>query len=124
MRLVVWLLVNALALLVAVWLFDGITLHAATRADQVVQLLITGAVFGVISAVVKPVVKLISLPFIILSLGLLLLVINAAMLLLTSHVADSLGLGFHVDGFGTAVLGAIVISLAGMVIEAVLPDGR
>jgi putative membrane protein len=123
-RLVLWLLANALALLVAIWLFAGITLHAATRTDQVVQLVVTGAVFGAINFLVKPVVKLISLPFIILSLGLVLLVINALMLLLTSHIASSLGIGFHVDGFGTAVLGAIVISLAGMVIETALPDGR
>lgn len=124
MRLVVWLLVNALALLVAIWLFQGITLHAATRTDQAVQLVATGAVFGAINFLVKPVVKLVSLPFIILSLGLVLLVINALMLLLTSHIASSLGIGFHVDGFGTAVLGAIVISVAGVVIEAALPDGR
>lgn len=119
-----WLLVNALALLVAIWLFQGITLHAATRGDQAVQLVVTGAVFGVVNFLVKPVLKLVSLPFIILTLGLVLVVINALMLLLTSHIAGSLGLGFHVDGFGTAVLGAIVVSLAGMVIEAVLPDGR
>lgn len=124
MRLVVWLLVNALALLVAIWLFPGITLHAATRTDQVVQLVAVGAVFGVVNFLVKPVLKLVSLPFIILTLGLVLLVINALMLLLTSHIADALGIAFHVDGFATAVLGSIVVSLAGMVIEAVLPDGR
>ncbi|MGN6780101.1 MAG: phage holin family protein [Marmoricola sp.] len=124
MRLVVWLLVNALALLVAIWLFPGITLHAATRTDQVVQLVVVGGVFGVVNFLVKPVLKLVSLPFIILTLGLVLLVINALMLLLTSHIADALGIAFHVDGFGTAVLGAIVVSLAGMVIEAILPDGR
>ena len=58
------------------------------------------------------------------ALGLMLLVINALMLLLTSAVAGSVSLGFHVDGFGTAVLGSIVISIASMVLAAVLPDGE
>lgn len=122
MRFVAWLAVNALALLVAIWLFEGITLTGSTLGDRAIQLVITGAIFGVISSFVKPIVKLISLPFIILTLGLLLLVINAAMLLLTSAIADSLDLGFHVDGFGTAVLGGIVIAIAGVVIDALLPD--
>ena len=61
-----------------------------------------------VNAVVRPVVKFLSLPFIILTLGLLIFVINALMLLLTSWLAGQLGLGFHVDGFWTAVVGAIV----------------
>lgn len=122
MKFAIWLCANALALLVAIWLFNGITLHAATRFDQVLQLIITGGIFGAINSLVKPVVKFFSLPFIILTLGLLLFVINALMLLLTSRIADTLGMGFHVTGFWTAVWGAIVISLAGVVIDAILPD--
>ena len=121
MRFVVWLVGHALALLVAIWLFDGITLHAGTTTDRILQLLITGGIFGVVTSFVKPVVKFLSFPFIVLSLGLVLLVINALMLLLTSKLAGSLGMGFHVDGFWTALFGAIVISIAGMVIDAVLP---
>lgn len=123
MRIVVWLLVHALALGVAIWLFDGITLDASTKGDFVVQLLLTGAIFGVVTSLVKPVLKVIGFPLIILTLGLFLLVINALMLLLTSKLADAVGTGFHVDGFWTAVWGAIVISIAGAVIEAVLPAG-
>lgn len=122
MKLLLWLITNVLALLLVIWLFGGITLTADSRADRIIQLVITGAILGAINSLVKPVIKLVSLPFIILTLGLFLLVINALLLMLTSRIADTLELGFHVDGFWVAVWGSIVISLAAMVIDAVLPD--
>lgn len=122
MKFVLWLAANAVALLIAIWLFDGITLHADTRTDQIIQLLLAGGVFGAVNSLVKPAVKFLSFPFIILSLGLLLFVINALMLMLTSRIADTLGMGFHVNGFWTAVWGSIVISLVGLVLDRVLPD--
>ena len=122
MKFVLWLVVNAAALGVAVWLFDGITLTADTTGGKIGTLLVVGAIFGVITSVVRPIVNVLSLPLIILTLGLMLLVTNALMLLLTSKVAESLDLGFHVEGFWTAVFGAIVISIASMVVEALLPD--
>ena len=126
MKLVIWVVVNALALGVAVWLFDGITLgdNGDSTGERIVTLLVVGVIFGAITAVVRPIVNLLSLPLIILTLGLMLLVTNALMLLLTSKVADTVGLEFHVDGFWTAVFGAIVISIASMIVEAVLPDPR
>jgi putative membrane protein len=123
MRFVVWVVVNVLALGAAIWLFDGITLTADNRSDRIVALVVVGVIFGAITSFVKPVVKLLSLPFIILTLGLLLLVINALMLLLTSAVADGVDLGFHVDGFWTAVWASIVISIVSAILGAVLPDG-
>ena len=122
MKLLVWLVVNALALGAAVLLFAGITLRQGTDAQVLLELLVVGAVFGAVTAVVRPVVRFVSLPLIVLTLGLALLVINALMLLLTSAISGSLGLGFHVDGFWTALGGSIVISLASMVLHAVLPD--
>ncbi len=122
MRFVIWLAVNALALGAAVWLFDGITLTGGSDSDQLVTLLVVGAIFGLITSFVRPIVKLLSLPLIILTLGLMLLVINALMLLLTSKIAESVDLGFHVEGFWVALFGSIVISLASMVLEAVFPD--
>ncbi|MEO5653233.1 MAG: phage holin family protein [Marmoricola sp.] len=122
MKLLTWLAVNALALGAAVWLFDGITLSGGDDTDRFVKLLIVGAIFGLVTAVVRPVVAFVSLPLIVLTLGLMLLVINALMLMLTSRISEAFGLGLHVDGFGVALLGSIVISLASMVLEAVLPD--
>jgi len=120
-RFVIWVVVNALALAAAAWLLDGIRL---TGQDRVLHLLVVALIFGVINAVVRPVVKLLSLPFIILTLGLLIFVINALMLMLTGWISDQVGLGFHVEGFWTAVGGAIVVTLATWALEIVLPDGK
>ena len=122
MRLLVFLIGNALALGAAVWLLDGITLSSSSDTDLAVKLVVVGAIFGVINAFVRPVVRLLSLPLIILTLGLFWVVVNAAMLMLTSAIADGVGLGFRVDGFVTALLGSVVISVALLVLDAVLPD--
>ena len=121
MSFVIRVVVDALALAVAAWIFDGITL-SGSRSEQLWTLLLVAVIFGLVNAIVAPVVKLLSLPFIVLTLGLLLFVINACMLLLTSAIADGLDLGFHVDGFWTAVFGSIVISIAAAVFGAVLED--
>ena len=122
MKFVLKVVVDALALAVAAWLLTGIRVSGSTQ-EQAVTLIVVALIFGLVNAVIRPVVKLLSLPFIILTLGLLIFVINACMLLLTEWIADQLDLGFHVDGFWTAVLGAIVITIATWVIELVLPDG-
>jgi len=114
-------LVNACALGVAAWLFDDIGVAGST-GEQVVTLLGVALIFGVVNAIVAPIVKLLSLPFIILTLGLLLLFINAAMLWLTSRIAEALGLGWHAHGFWTTVGAAIVISVVSTILNAVLSD--
>jgi putative membrane protein len=118
LRLAVAWAVNAAALWVADVLFTGV------RIDGWKAYLIGAAVLGIANGIIKPVLALLTLPLIILTLGLFLLVTNALMLLLTSKVADTFGLEFHVEGFWTAVFGALVISLASMVLESVLPDQR
>ena len=124
MRFIIWVVVNALALAAAVALLDGIELTGDTDADKALTLIGVALIFGVVNAVVGPVVKLLSLPFIILTLGLLLFVINALLLLLTEWISRAFGLGFSVDGFWTAVLGAIIITVVTWALEFVLPDGE
>jgi putative membrane protein len=124
MKFLTWLVVNALALGAATWLFDGITLEGSSDGDKVLTLLIVGAIFGVITSFIRPIVNLLSIPLIILTLGLMLLVVNALMLMLTSWVAEQFDLGFHVDGFWTALFGSIVISIASLVLESLFPDSR
>jgi putative membrane protein len=121
-NLIIRLLANAVALAVATWIVSGITLEGATTSRRIITLLIVAAIFGVVNAVVRPIVKLLSLPFIILTLGLLIFVINAAMLLLTSWITGKLDVQFHVDGFWAALLGSLVITVVGMLLNAVLPD--
>ncbi|TCN37197.1 putative membrane protein [Kribbella orskensis] len=121
-NLIIKLLANAVALAAASWLVGGITLQGATTGRRVLTLLIVAAIFGAVNAVVKPIAKLLSLPFIILTLGLLIFVINALMLLLTSWITGKLDVQFHVDGFVAALLGSLVITLVGMLLNLVLPD--
>jgi putative membrane protein len=116
--------VNALALAAATWLLADIRLGSGTGGEQILTLLLVGAIFGLVNAVVRPIVMLLSLPFIVLTLGLLIFVINALMLMFTSWLSKQLGLGWHVEGFFTALVGALIITVVTWVLELVLPDGR
>jgi len=124
MRLLTRVVVNAVALAVAIWLVQGITLTGDTEAERLTALLVVAAVFGAVNAFVRPIVTLLALPFILLTLGLLLLVINGLMLLLTSWLSGQIGLGFDVDGFWAAVVGAIVVSVVTWLMEILLPTDR
>ncbi|MEU6530385.1 phage holin family protein [Streptomyces sp. NPDC046928] len=120
---VVKTIANAGALAVAVWLIDDITLTGDSTGKEIATLLLVALIFGLVNVVVKPVVKLLSLPLLILTLGLFTLVVNALMLLLTSWLADKVDLSFHVEGFWTAVLGGLIISIVSWALNVVLPDG-
>jgi putative membrane protein len=75
-----------------------------------------GLIFGLVNAVVGPVIRLLSLPFVVLTLGLFLLVINAALLGLTAAISDRL----TVDGFGTALIGGLILALVGWAADQLL----
>ncbi|GAA5163807.1 phage holin family protein [Ornithinimicrobium tianjinense] len=124
MKMILTILANALALWVAAALLDGIS-FGGDGTDLVLTVLGVAIVFGVLNAIVKPVLKLLSFPLVILTLGLFLVVVNAIMLSLTSWLAGVVGLDFTVeDFFWDAVLGALIISAVGVVTDLVLPDGR
>jgi putative membrane protein len=123
MNFVVKTLANAVALGVAIWLLADITLTGDGNGDKALALVLVALVFGLVNAIVKPVVQLFSLPLFVLTLGLFTLVVNALMLMLTSWLADKLDLGFRVDGFWTAVLGALIISVVSWAVNLALPDG-
>lgn len=128
MRFIVWVLTTSAGLAVAAWVLPGIWFEGVDAPfgdevkDKILPLLATGLVMAVISRTVEPVVTLLSLPFIIVTIGLFLLVINALMLLLAAWVADLIDLGFHVDGFWWAVLGSIIITLVTGFIDAALRE--
>ncbi len=124
MRLILRLLANAAALAVATFLLSGISLTAPTTRGRVVTLLVVALIFGLVNAVVKPIFTLVTVPVVLLSLGLFLVVINALMLLLTSWVSARVELGWSVDGFGTAVLGALIVSVVSFLLNAFVPDRR
>ncbi|WP_193612498.1 phage holin family protein [Nocardioides lijunqiniae] len=131
MRFLTWLLTTAIALATAAWLIDGIRFTGPDSGteeiqDKLLPLLLVALILGVISSFVKPVLTVLSIPFIIVTLGLFLLVINAVMLMLTGWLADGLGIGFEVTGFWPAVGGAIVITLVTWIVDGVIgrPDEK
>ena len=119
MAVLVQLAINAAALWVAVELIDGIDF-----AGEWWELLIVAAAFSLLNTFVRPILRILTFPITLLTLGLFLLVINALMLLLTGLVARELGLDFVVDGFLAALLGSIVISIVGLVLSIALGGGR
>ena len=105
------LVVGAIATAAAVWLIPGIRVVAATDQQYVLILLGVAAIMGVVNAVVKPFTQALSFCLVLLTFGLFLLVINAAILLLTAWVVQKFGIGFFIDGFWPALWGSIVISI-------------
>jgi putative membrane protein len=124
MRLILRLLANAAALAIATWALSGITLTGSSTTNQIVTLLIVALIFGILNAIIKPIFALVTIPLLLLTLGLFLIVINACMLLLTSWLAGLFNLGWHVEGFWTAVLGGLIISVVSFVLNVFLPDGN
>jgi putative membrane protein len=126
--MITWLLTNAAAVAVAAWLLDGIRFAGPSRPfgeeaqEKIVPLLLVALILGLVTMFVAPVVKVLSIPFIILTIGLFLLVINALMLMLTAWIAGKVDLGFHVDGFWTALVGSIIITLVTWLIDATVLD--
>ncbi|WHM37709.1 phage holin family protein [Streptomyces sp. BPTC-684] len=121
---VVKTLANAAALAVAIWLVKNITLTGDSTGKKALTLILVALLFGVVNFIVKPVVKFLSFPLFILTLGLITFVINALMLLLTSWLAGKLDLNFHVEGFWTALLGGLIISIVSWALNVVLPDDK
>ena len=122
MRFLLRILANAAALAVATFLLSGITLTSDTMAGKTLTLLIVALIFGIVNAIVKPILAFFSIPLLLLTLGLFLLVINACMLLLTSWLAGTFGLGWEVDGFWVALIGSIIVSIVSFLVNAFLPD--
>jgi len=119
MRFLVRLVIGAFALWVAVQIVPGVSYQG-----EWVKLLLVALVFGLLNALVRPVLVLLSCPMLILTLGLFTLVINAFVLWLTSALSGGLGLGFHVSGFGAAFLGALVVSIVSILVSGLLPDPK
>ena len=113
---------NAIAVWIATLLVGGVDVTAESTVGKIGTLLVVGAIFGLVNAVLKPVAKLLSLPLLILSLGLFALVLNALLFWLTAEVSGAVGAPFEVDGFWAAFWGAIVVSLVSWALSIVVKD--
>lgn len=108
----------AAAVAAATYLLPGIRLEGGVE-----QLLVVALILGLVNALVRPILKFLSCGIIFLTLGLFLLVINAALLLLAARLAREVGIGFYVDDFSAALVGSIIISVVSYLISLVLKDG-
>ncbi|WP_143590829.1 phage holin family protein [Thermoactinospora rubra] len=124
MTIILKVLAAAVAFWVATQLVPGVEVQGnPSNPTYWGTLVVVALIFGVINAVVKPIVKTLGCAFIVLTLGLFLIVINAAMLLLTSWISGQLDVPFHVDNFWpAAVLGSIVISVVTWLLGLIIPD--
>jgi putative membrane protein len=113
------LLINAGALWIAIQLIDGIEHRGSWWS-----LLFVALVFGVLNSSIRPLLKLLSLPIIVLTLGLFIFVINAVMLLITSWVSGLLNLGFHVDGFWDAFSGGLIVTVVSLLLSIFTGVGK
>jgi putative membrane protein len=114
--------VVAVSLWVATIFVPGIDDTAGTTGSRVGTLVVVALIFGVVNAVLKPIIKVVGCPFYVLTLGLIGLVVNALLFLLVGYIAVGIGLPFSVDGFGPAFVGAIVVAVVGFVLHFVIPD--
>jgi putative membrane protein len=126
-RFLTWLLTSAVAVAAAALLIDGIYFTGPVHGQEeikhkLVPLLFVALILGVVTSFVRPVLTFLSIPLIVVTLGLFLVIINAAMLKLTSWLADKLDIGFHVEGFWPAVGGAIVITVVTWIVDSVIGE--
>ncbi|HEY7338446.1 MAG TPA: phage holin family protein [Bryobacteraceae bacterium] len=121
MKLLIRWAVTVIALVVAAWLVPGI--HV--QSDAFKEFAAMAVILGLINAIVRPVLKLLSCPLILLTLGLFILVINAFTLWLASRIAVSFfHVGFYVDGFFPAFFGALIVSLVSVILNTLLRDAE
>jgi len=124
MTLVIRVLITAGALLLATALVPGIELRAGSAGSRAGTLIVVALIFGIVNAVLKPIVKTIGCLFYVLTLGLIAFVVNALLLWLTSWVAGKLSLPFHITGFWPAFWGAIIIGVLGWLLNLALDKDR
>lgn len=119
------IVVNGVALWIAALILDGIELAEDTTSmtTKLLTIAAVALVFGILNAVIKPIVMVLSIPLLVLTLGLFTFIVNALMLALTSWLSGLMGLDFTVQQFfWDAVLGALIITIVSMILNAVLPE--
>jgi putative membrane protein len=121
LALAIRVVVVAVSLWVATLIVPGIEV-TGTTGSRWVTLIVVAIIFGVVNAVLKPLIKVVGCPFYVLTLGLIGLVVNALLFMLVGWIASSLGLPFEVGGFGAAFIGAIVVSVVGFILHVLIPD--
>ena len=121
LALTIRVVVVAVSLWVATLIVPGIDV-AGTTSQRWVTLVVVAIIFGIVNAVLKPLIKVVGCPFYVLTLGLIGLVVNALLFMLVGWIAGTLGLPFVVTGFGAAFFGAIVVAVVSFILHLIIPD--
>jgi putative membrane protein len=119
--------INVLCTAVAVWVataLDGIDLTGSTLAENALTLIVVAAIFGVVNAVLKPLIHIVGCLFYVLTLGLFALVVNGALFWFTGWIAGKLGLPFTVDGFWPGFWGALIVAVVSAVLGLIFRPGK
>jgi putative membrane protein len=119
-KIIIKILIVAAALWAATRLIPGITVSGSTSVKTAGTLIAVALIFGLVNAVLKPIIRTFGCAFYVLTLGLFALIVNALLLLLTSWIAEQLKLPFHVSGFWAAFLGAILVGLISWILDMLL----
>ena len=124
MGIIIRLVITAVSLWIATLVIDGIRLTTESVPSKVGTLLAVAVIFGIVNAVLRPIIKTIGCGLYVLTLGLVSLVVNGLLFLLTSWIAGQFDLPFHVDDFWpSALLGALLVGVVSWVLNMLVPDG-
>lgn len=124
MSILLRIVATGLAFWITSALLTGITIDTESLGETILTVTVLAVIFGVINAVLKPIIKVVGCGLYVLTLGLFALIVNALLFLLVEVLADAMNLGFAIDGFWWAMLGALVVSFISWVITLVLPGNN
>lgn len=123
MKILIKVIITAVALWVATLLISGIHLATHSTTGKIGTLVVVALIFGIVNAVLKPIVKTIGCFAYVITLGLISIIVNGLLFWLTSYIAGKLSLPFHVTGFVPAVLGALLVGIVGWVLSLIIDRG-
>jgi putative membrane protein len=124
MGILIRLAITAVSLWIATLVIDGISLTTESAAGKAGTLLAVAVIFGLVNAILRPIIKMLGCGLYVLTLGLIALVVNGLLFLLTSWIAEQFDLGFVVDNFWpSAVLGALLVGVVSWLLNMLIPDG-
>ncbi len=124
MGIIIRTVVTAFALWIATILVGGIKVEGESTLENTLTLLAVAVIFGLVNAILKPLIKIFGCLFYIVTLGLIALLVNALLFLLVDWIAGLLKLPFQVDGFWAAFWGAIIVGLVSWLINLAIPDPK
>ena len=120
MKILIKLVVTAVAVWIATLVISGIHLHTHSTSGKIGTLIVVALIFGIINLVVKPIAKTIGCLAYVITFGLISIVVNGLLFWLTSYIAGKLQVPFHITGFVPAVLGALLVGVVGWVLSLIV----